>query len=360
MRLVPIQCVKENFKLAKDIYDNDGKILLKAGTKLKNPVIKKIKNLNIFSLYVIDENSENIIEEIIKPEIRQRVIKTIKDIYGVSAQGYELNYMSKKKEDEFESIAYIAKELIEEVFSRKEIMLNIVDIKNLNNYMYQHSVNVAVISLVIGIKLDLHKYDLLDLCVGALLHDFGMAFIPNEIITKDDKLAKDEYEVVKKHAKLGYDFLSESFEIPLSSLLVVLQHHEKIGGQGYPQGKDGSKISKFAKIVAIADVYDALTSDRHYRSALSPNEALEYIMANGGIEFDYNLVKVFSKSVIPYPQGTIIRLTNNEVGVVKAVNKNMPLRPEIEILESKDEDRIGRIIDLEKNIDIVVKGIYYK
>jgi HD-GYP domain-containing protein (c-di-GMP phosphodiesterase class II) len=362
MRLVPIQCVKENFKLARDIYDNNGKMLLKSGTILKDAVIKKIENLNIFSLYVIDEYSENIIEEVIGPEIRRKTIGTIKDVYGslIENSDTSLNYSSNSAEDEFQSILYIAKELVDEILSRKEIMLNLVDIKSISNYMYQHSVNVAIISLIMGIKLNLHKFDLLDLGVGALLHDFGTVFIPEEILNKKDKLNEQEYEIVKKHTTIGYDFLGKSFQIPLSSTLVSLQHHERIGGQGYPEGKDGDNISKFAKIVAIADTYDALTSDRPYRKAMSPNEALEYIMANGGIEFDYNLVKVFLKTVIPYPEGTIVRLTNGEIAIVKKVNLNTPLRPELKILESKDKERINKNINLEKNIDIVIRAIHYK
>lgn len=328
MRLVPIQCVKENFKLARDIYDNDGKLLLKSGTTLKNSVIKKVKNLNIFSMYVIDEYSENIIEELIGPEIRQKAIKAIKDNYGMLVEGSskESNNITDIKEEEFQSIVYTARQLVEEILSRKDVMLNVVDIKNLSNYVYQHSVNVAIISLIIGIKLDLHKFDLLDLCVGALLHDFGMVFVPREILKKEDNLNNDEYEIVKKHARMGYEYLSESFEIPLSSILVSLQHHEKIGGQGYPNGVPGDNISKFAKIVAIADTYDALTSDRPYRKAMSPNEALEYIMANGGIQFDYKLVKLFSNVVVPYPKGTMVKLTNNEVGIVSKLDHNVPLR----------------------------------
>lgn len=362
MRLVPIQCVKENFKLARDIYDNDGKLLLKSGTTLKNSVIKKVKNLNIFSMYVIDEYSENIIEELIGPEIRQKAIKAIKDNYGMLVEGSskESNNIMDIKEEEFQSIVYTARQLVEEILSRKDVMLNVVDIKNLSNYVYQHSVNVAIISLIIGIKLDLHKFDLLDLCVGALLHDFGMVFVPREILKKEDNLNKDEYEIVKKHTRMGYEYLSESFEIPLSSILVSLQHHEKIGGQGYPNGVPGDNISKFAKIVAIADTYDALTSDRPYRKAMSPNEALEYIMANGGIQFDYKLVKLFSNVVVPYPKGTMVKLTNNEVGIVSKLDHNVPLRPQIKILYSKDKGRINKEINLKKEIDVVIKGLYYE
>lgn len=362
MRLVPIQCVKENDKLAKDIYDDNGRLLLKAGIILKITALKKIKALNIFSIYVIDEHSKNIIEEVIAPEIRLKAIKSIKDKFGdLSNNDYfdkETGY--KNSEDEYQSILYVANQLIDEILSINDVMLNIVDIKSLSNYLYEHSINVAIISLIIGIKLNLHKFDLLDLSVGAILHDLGMVFLPKRVLEKKEKLTEKEYKIIRDHTKIGYDYLSESCEISVSSILVALQHHERIGGQGYPQAKDGGSISKFAKIVAIADTYDALTSDRPYRVAKSPNEALEYIMANGGILFDYKLVQLFSKIVVPYPKGTIVKLTNDEIAIVEKTSVNTPLRPQLKVLYSKNNIRVNKVINLEKEIDIVIKGLHYE
>ncbi|AJA46203.1 HD-GYP hydrolase domain containing protein [Clostridium pasteurianum DSM 525 = ATCC 6013] len=361
MRLIPIQCVKENTRLAKSIYDNDGKVLLKKGSTLTGKIIKKIKELNIYSIYIFDEYSNKIIEEIIKPEIRQKAIMAIKKSFmniNPCDTHKKINYVD--KENEFNSILYIAKELIEEVLSKKDVMINLVDIKSKNNYIFQHSVNVAIISLIIGIKLNLHKFDLMDLCIGALLHDIGMIFVPVEILNKESELTKQEYDIVKQHTKKGYDFLRECFDISVTSIMVVLQHHEKIGGQGYPEGKSGDEISKFGKIVAIADTYDALTAHRPYRKAMSPNEALEYLMASGGIQFDYKYVQVFSQIVVPYPEGTLVNLTNGEKAIIEKISHNFPLRPKVKIIYSNDKKRINKIIELEKQLNIVIKDISYE
>ncbi|MFT8316127.1 MAG: HD-GYP domain-containing protein [Clostridium sp.] len=358
MRLIPIQCVKENTKLAKSIYDNDGKILLKKGSILKDAIIKKIKDLDIYSIYIFDEYSNKIIEEVIKPEIRQKAIIAIKKSF-VNINDDKLKIFNyKDRGGEFNSIVYITKELIEEILSKDDIMVNLVDIKSSSNYIFQHSVNVAIISLIIGIKLNLHKFDLIDLCIGAILHDIGMIFVPSEIVNKESELTYEEYEIVKHHTKKGYEFLRESFEIPVTSLLIALQHHERTGGQGYPTGKSGEEISKFAKIVAIADTYDALTAHRPYRKAMSPNEALEYLMASGGIQFDYKYIEVFSKIIVPYAEGTLVKLTNAEIAVVEKININFPLRPNVKIIRSSDSKRINRVIDLEKELDIVIKDVY--
>lgn len=361
MRLIPIQCVKENTILAKSIYDNEGKILLKKGSVLKNEIIHKIEELNIYSIYIFDEYSNQTIEEVIKPEIRQKAIMAIKNKF-INIDPYnkvqEINY--KVQENEFNSIVYIVKGLIEEVLSQNDVMINLVDIKSKNNYIFQHSVNVAVISLIIGIKINLHKFDLIDLCIGAMLHDIGMIFIPKEILDKESELTYEEYEIIKQHTKKGYDFLRECFNTSITSALIILQHHEKTGGQGYPDGKYGDEISKFAKIVAIADTYDALTAHRPYRNAMSPNEALEYLMASGGVQFDYKYVQIFSKIIVPYPQGTLVNLSNGEIGIIEKINLNFPLRPNIKIIHSNNSRRINKIIELEKELDIVIEDINYE
>lgn len=361
MRLVPVESIRENEKLAKDIYDHNGKLLLKTELEITEPVKQKIKSLNIFSVYIVDEYSENLIKEVIEPELRQRVIKTVKDqfIKFNSIDEYNNDGKLKDNKEKFQSVLYVANQLVDEILSKHDVMLNLVDIKNMSDYIFQHSVNVAVISLIMGLKLNLHKFDLLDLCVGALLHDVGMIFVSKDIINKKDELSKREYDIVKKHPKVGYDYLNKNFQLPITSIFVTLQHHERIGGQGYPYGKVLDEISEFSKIVAIADEYDALTSDRPFRRAISPNEALEYIMGNGGIKFDYKLVKLFSSIVVPYPIGTEVKLTSDEIGIVNKVNFKLPLRPEVKIIKSKDKNRINKTVKLEKSIDIVISGVYY-
>lgn len=361
MRLVPLQCVKENSKLARNIYDDEGRILLKEGTTLTEGILVKIKKLQIFTIFITDEYSDEIINEVIKPEVRQKAIQIVKEkFYNLekSIHGHSISYT--KSEKEYESIAYMAKQLIEEILQNRDVVLDLVDIKSYDNYIFQHCVNVAVISLVIGIKLNLHKFDLIDLCIGAMLHDIGKVFIPAEILNKKGSLTPEEFEIMKQHTTKGYDYLRESNSLSITSVLVALQHHEKVSGQGYPDGKSGEQISKFAKIVAIADVYDALTSDRPYRQAISPNEALEYIMASGEIQFEYKFVQVFSKVVVPYYIGTFVKLSNGDIAIVKRINFDVPLRPQVEVIRSSNKKNVGKLIDLVSEIGIVIEGVQYQ
>ena len=147
--------------------------------------------------------------------------------------------------------------------------------------------------------------------------------------------------------------------LPEESNVVLLQHHERVDGLGYPVGMEGNKISDFSKIVAIADCYDYLTSDTKSSRAISGGDALEFIMAHADTIFDYKYVKVFSKVIIPYPKGTIVRLSNGDVAIVESTPANYPLRPSVKVIKSKEEYRIGKIIPLLKCISIVISKVEY-
>lgn len=371
MRLVPIECVREGSYLAKTIYDNEGRVLLREGVMLNDIFLRRIKLIRISSIYINDEYSDNVIEDIIKPELRQKAIKTVKDTF-VSFEKYSLyssrsNNLSKEKDfikekqKYFQSIGDIATNIMDEILSQKNVLINVVDIKSLDNYTYQHSVNVAVLSLVLGLQLQLNKYELYTLCLGALIHDVGKALIPKEIIQKYDTLTDSEYHIVMEHAQKGYDYLKGSHDISAPARIIALQHHERLNGQGYPDGRKGTDINKLAKIVGIADVYDALTSDRPQRRALSPNDALEFVMASGGTLFDYDMVLAFSKAVVPYPEGTLVRLTNTDIAVIEENHPNFPLRPKIKIVKTNDPARIKNAhVDLMNELGLVIAGVQYE
>lgn len=368
MRLIPVESVEEGTYLAKTIFDDNGRALLREGVKLTPLLINSIKKVNIRSIYINDEYSEGRIEDLIKPELRQKALSTIKSTF-YSFEKYNL-YSEKtpenqkahmrEKQEYFKSIGDIADQVVEEILSNKNVMINMVDIKSLDNYTYQHCVNVAVLSLVLGIQIGLNRDELMNLCMGALVHDIGKTLIPRSILEKRGKLTEKEFEIVKEHTTRGYDYLKDGVELTAPSRIIALQHHERENGRGYPEGRKSKNINRFAKIVAIADVYDALTSDRPYRKAMCPNDAVEYIMANGQNLFDYKMVKAFSKAVVPYPEGTLVRLSNGQIAVVEEVYPNYILRPKVRIIDTQSKKLTEEVIDLRTNLSVVIEGIKYK
>ena len=368
MRLIPIECIRENSLLGKDIYSCDGRCLLRSGTVLTDDILIKIKEFKIFSLYIIDEYSSGEIEDIIKPELRQKSISILKETFSDIERIASVHKFEKRNIEQytnceqkyFNSINKIAEDILENVLSNENVLLSLVDIKSMDNYTYAHCVNVAIISIVLGISLNLPKEKLTYLCIGALIHDIGKSFIPKEVLQKPGKLTPEEFEIIKRHSRYGYDFLRWSINLSSHIKLIVLQHHERFDGLGYPNSVIGTKINYLARIVSIADVYDALTSDRPYKRAMCPSDALEYLMSNSGTLFDYEMINIFCRIVIPFPQGTIVSLSNGDIGVVERTLPNFPLRPIVKIVKSNCQNKIGSIINLIETLSIVISDIKYE
>lgn len=370
MRFVPINCAKEGTFLAQTLFDEDGRVLLAEGARLTLPLIERIKSIGIHSIYIKDEYSANEIEDVIKPQLRQKAIKVLRETFQNLQQhveqtaGIQKNAAHKKQQKmqelHFQSLQAVAKEILDQLMSSKNLLINLVDIKSMDNYTYQHCVNVAILSLVMGIRLQYNTYQLYELCMGALLHDIGKVFVPKEIILKPGKLTTAELDSIQQHPRLGYNYVKDSYDVPGASKVIILQHHEKADGGGYPDGRTAEATHPFSKVVAIADVYDALTSDRPYRRALSPSEALEYIMGCGGSHFDYELVEVFCKIIIPYPVGTYVQLSSKDIAVIEEIQPLFPLRPKVKIIRSENLQKIDQLIDLLHEMDLVILGIQYE
>ena len=329
MRFVPTLCLRNGMILGKSLYDPDGTLLLKQGQILKSSHIDTIYNLGYRGIYVIDDLSRDImIESVIDDELRLSAVQAVKSIYIQSEKGADDDVI-------LESTQSVAIELVDKIIESKDILVNMVDLKVFDDYTYYHSVNVAVLSIVIGIAMQLSRTELYNLCLSALLHDIGKVFVRKGIIDKKGRLTPDEFEEVKKHTIYGYNYLRDRMNIPIKSLLGSLQHHEKFDGSGYPEGICGMKISDYGRMIAVADVYDALTSDRPYRKAMLPSEAMEYIMGGAGSIFDPRIVDIFSRKVAAYPLGTCVRLSNGLPAIVVENYADCCMRPKVRIIDTE-------------------------
>lgn len=221
----------------------------------------------------------------------------------------------------------ISKSIIEEMLDKQIASLNMRDVRSFDDFTYAHSVNVAVLSCVIGISLKLDSTDLLDLVNAAILHDFGKLKVSEDIINKSDRLTGEEYEAVKRHVTYSFELIRNSEDISEATKAAVYSHHENEDGSGYPNGLMGDEILLIAKILHVADVYDALISNRPYKKGYAPWEAIEYLMGGCGIIFDKEVVDAFIKLVPLYPLGAEVKLSDGELGVVIANRGENNLRP---------------------------------
>ena len=185
--------------------------------------------------------------------------------------------------------------VIEQFF--KDNMGHLAALYELDKDTLEHSKDVLKLAYLLGKAAELSNEDMDHLLLGATFHDVGKQFLPQEILCKPGKLSHQEFEVVKEHPKLGYDFMQKNSKLPEPALNIILEHHERIDGSGYPNNIKGTELSYMSKIVSVCDVYSALTTDRAYRLALSTKRALAILDSAKGSQLDSNLVELFKNKV---------------------------------------------------------------
>ncbi len=335
MRYISCNDLKPGMILSNNLYDDNELILLKANTPLTQFFIERIKKLGYDGMYIYDEGDVEYARQMVSDEIRIRAINKLKRL-------------------DINACMFLANDIVNEIRTSESLIIEQVSLSSYDNYTYVHSLNVDIMSVIIGIGMGLNNLELQKLSQGALLHDIGKCDIPKEILNKPSKLTHEEYEEMKKHPQYGLDHLREKEkdgeEIAAVVKNAVYSHHENWDGSGYPRGIAGENIHKFARIIHVADVYDALTAKRAYKDAMSPADAIEYLMANSGTMFDIDVVNTFLNYVAPYPIGCTILLSTGQQGVVLENNDKYLSRPKVR-LEG------GAVVDLMEKLNLTIVSI---
>ena len=223
-----------------------------------------------------------------------------------------------------------AKDLVTEVTNSitrsPHAMVWLTNMKERDEYTSIHCMNVCIMSVSFGRTLGMDKAELEVLGLGGLLHDLGKMRVPPEILNKPSKLTFEEFEVMKTHPMQGYKMLNEQSDLPSEVLDIVKHHHERRNGKGYPSQLDGDQINNMTRIVAIVDVYDAITSDRCYHDAISPSDALKNMYEWVNEDFDKELVENFIKCLGIYPIGSVVKLNMGHVGLVVSASEKSKLQ----------------------------------
>lgn len=331
MRLVAFQDLVPGMEIADDFYGIKGGILAKKGAIISDKYLHNLSHYEIPYLYILDSFSMDLkVNCSITSKVRNNATQNLKSLYEAVNSGSVNLY-----HDALQACLESVDGLTEDIISEKIELYDVFDIKMIENYIYQQPVNVTVIALIIGKSLNLSSLEMYRLACGAFFHDIGNALLPDDILLKDGKLSEEELKLVQTHAQEGYRFAKDEFNLPMRSYLAILQHHERYDGKGYPMGKKKDEISIYGRIVAIADVFDALSSKRRTRQALSPTQAYKLIMEGAGKQFDPTLVKTFVDRVSPYPIGYTLKLPDGRVGVVIKNYKGKPFNPTLRIIQEK-------------------------
>lgn len=334
--------------LAQPIYDVDGRILLHKGIVLTNSYIKSLVKKGVSTLFIDDLNTIDIAPTpLITPEVRTHAVKSVYSTMKKLTVNNKVKDLVSPHElgDKYQTIT---KDIIDNLLSSKNLLVNLSDLFISKGYFFHHSVNVATIAGIIGIAKGYSPQKLVDLGVGALLFDIGMTQVPGELWSKKGNLTIEEKELIENHTKIGFEILRKQRNLSLLSAHCALQHHERYDGSGYPRQLKKDEIHEFSKIVGIADVYDALTSSRTHRKQYTPQEAAEFLSASGDVLFDYELVKLFLKYIAIYPIASTVLLNNHYTAVVSKINSEVPLRPVVRLIK----DPYGKVIKSPYEIDL--------
>ncbi|MBS4190672.1 HD-GYP domain-containing protein [Bacillus sp. FJAT-49705] len=354
MRLVTTASVEAGSFLAKAIYNEKGQILLNEGMVLKEVIIQRLQELGISYIYIKDSQSEDIIcEGTLSDSLRREAIQTIFTTFHNIQKEQKLSssFVVEKTSKRF---SQLIRSLLEEIKSKNELLILLSDAFTYDNYIFTHSLNVTLYTLAIGMELKLSPKELEILGLGAIFHDIGKLKVPLDVLLKPNQLTADEYEAIKKHAEEGFEILRKVQTIPLLVAHCAYQHHERINGTGYPRGIMGSEIHYFGKIIAVADVFDAVTSNRVYRRAMLPHEGLEILYAGSGTLFDQRIVEAFRLAVAIYPVGITVELNDGRKGIVSGQNTGYGDRPIIRIIEQNGERVIPYEVDLKKELNLMI------
>lgn len=333
---------KERFKLSDFMKNSDIEKFIVSWKKIQSEQITKIFWENLSGKQSNSRQNHELISRMIykifqelHPEIHERVF------YNKITHNFIMN-------------------IVKVLITNPQVRNLINDIKDYSEDVFYHSISVCILSLMTGITVGYSVAMLKELGLGALLHDYGKIFMSKDIFNKPAALNEMEYKHIQQHTNFGYEELRKINGISSLVARVALQHHERVNSSGYPEGLKMEDIEPFARIVSVADVYDAMTTDKPYRNRLHSYEAIEYLRDLSGELFDNELTRNFLFSLDPYPIGSLVQLNSGEKGVIVQISKYLPARPIIGMMVNKEEQLLETLnyYDLKKCLSLFITKVF--
>ncbi len=321
MKLVSIEELKGNEILAAPVISYNDQVLIHADTVLKEEYIEKLRQYNMTSVYVKEEyeyTKEETLEEsktIVEKVFRRHI--------------YKHNHDLKKLGDEAEKIINV-------VLSEPEVLESITEVRKISTDIYSHCINVCTMSTIMALRLRMSEKQVKSVALGAILHDLGLRYMNLQYINVDIKdMSPSDALEYKKHTIYGYSSLQEEKWLTDTAKEIILFHHERIDGNGFPFQQKAERLKLEVRLVSLCDDFDSLISGIGSRK-MKIYEAIEYIRVNAGIIYDANIAVKFLESVALYPVGMEVITNEGEIGEVVRQNREATDRPVIRMLKHSD------------------------
>lgn len=353
-----------------EILEQDGKLLVKnKGRVTKSAVVTTLKKRGVKKL-VIDTSKQFIPEEAEQPA-EAKPQEVVEDKPKVSfddeiARAERIHKKGKNIQNKLLDAVKsglpfddkipreFSKNMIESIDRNPDALLCLTKIREKDDYLLEHSLNVAILLANFGRFIGMSEKEVEDLAHAGFLHDIGKIRIPDEILHKPGRLTDMEMNIMRDHVYYGVRVLEE-MEIESHLVRTVSEHHERLDGYGYPNGSRGEEISKAGRMLAIADVYDALTADRCYKAGMSSQKALQILLNDAPSKLDKELVQLFIKCMGIYPVGSLVKLNNERIAMVVTQNEDKPLSPVVKIFYSLRGNHYIEPKDLDLSADTTVR-----
>lgn len=335
-----------------DVFDSHGHLLFTEGTAVSNPSqIEMLKKHGIDSVYTLktvynsDPENKIVIDEteiISRERAYYKELTRAKEVHRVTLQAAREALISARlgKLVLVKNIENAAEQIVDSVLRNADALVSLAQLKGYDEYTYVHSVNVAVLITALAHSMGYKKDKLVQAGLGGLLHDIGKMGIPESILNKKGKYTTGEFTIMKRHPEIGINILKGYKNISDFSKTVVIQHHERYNGSGYPMQLAGGQITEIGLIAAVSDVYDAMTTDRIYRAAWTPHRALSMIFQGCDVEYSRHIVELFTKHLGIYPVGSFVKLSTGEMGIVIRIEQGEILAPDVLILYSENGKKL--------------------
>jgi len=357
MRLIATTQCQPGEILGKTIYLDNGTVLVGEGVTLTQRMIDRLIHMNVTSMYIQDPLTADIeVEEVVSEQTRREAMGLINETFR------KLQEDPKKFRNSFSNIQFgkqfraVMSTVIDELKRNRSAMNLLGSATAADTYIFAHSFNVALYTTALALKAGYNEKELMDIGVGAMLHDIGKMALPMEVLNKPGRLTDEEYAIIQQHTVYGFDLIRQQDGISLLSAHCAFQHHERLDGTGYPRKLSGEQIHPYARLLSVCDVYDALTSHRVYRSPMLPHEAMEILYAGVNKVFFQNAVELMRDTIALYPIGLTVTLNTGETGVVVDYNQGYPSRPIVRIIRNEAGEAVTSPyeIDLSKQMTLMI------
>lgn len=341
--ILSIDSVKPGMSTAELIFNKLGNVILWENVTLDENMIARLKNLGIETVavhpekpkitYVKSQSSQQFMVDY------ERDVMAVKQIFQNITSGRTLSSQMAQQ---------IVDSVLEHVDAHRNIIESITQVRNIDEYTYYHSLNVALLCMLIGKWLRLDDQSVRDLTLAGLLHDIGKTQIPLHIINKPGKLTDDEFEEIKRHSEYGYNLIHQVDGIPSEVAIAVLTHHEKEDGSGYPMGMTGDKLNLYSKVITVADIFDAMTANRVYHSKDTPFKVFELMQHGSFGVLDPVVLRVFLDNITHYYIGTKVRLNTGEIGEVVFMNRMNLSKPVVMVDDRYIDTSVSKVIRIKE------------